>query len=176
MNIADFAPGNYTVDEIMSKLDIKFESKKIFGQYMRKLGYASHPKRINYKLQRIYTIGNLKHIALKQLYQLTKEKGNRSYSIDDIRNWLTIKFGSKREFGVFMKSLSYSSYTTTHNRREYILINERIYPVSRTDRTAKKKEKGQLWITEDGKLYPAPWDTTKPGERKVPIKSNIPLP
>ena len=79
MNIADFAPGNYTVDEIMSKLDIKFESKKIFGQYMRKLGYASHPKRINYKLQRIYTIGNLKHIALKQLYQLTKEKGNKYY-------------------------------------------------------------------------------------------------
>jgi hypothetical protein len=157
MNISDLAPGNYTVDEIMNKLDIKFKSKKIFGQYMKKLGYTSHPKRINSKPQRVYTIGSLKHLVLKQLYQLTKEKGNGSYSIDSIRNWLTVKFGSNKEFGIFMKSLGYSSYVTKYGHREYCLAHEKIYPVSRTDRTTELKERGQLWIVEDDKLYPANW-------------------
>lgn len=163
----DLPPGYYTVDELMSSLDIKFSSKKAFGQYMKSLGYISQMKRTNGKLRRVYVIGSIKHLILKQLYLLTKEQGSKAYTSEEIRNWLTIKFGSKKEFGTFMGKLGYSSYANREGRRVYVLTNDLIYPVSRKDRMLNPRS-STLSVIDDG-LHPMPWSGIGKVERRINI-------
>lgn len=184
---------DYTIQEIKDWLAEDFSSNRSFGNTMKKLGYTSHIKRTGTAVQRVYTLdtihpiepekipeteGHTERIVLKQLYLLAKTLGSKELpngdkSIKEIRNWLTVKFKTNREFGNFMKKLGYTSYKDGKGRRWYTIDSAIVYPVSRTNRTANPS-KSKLYVVEE-KLYSVPWDGVGTIERKVPIKSNVTL-
>lgn len=178
--------GNYPINELMELLGIN--QKRTLGNFMKKLGYISHPQRSGTKIRKMYKLINelvypvsrtvritpkpiktnfSTKIALKQFYKLTSLHGDKPYTIDELIKVSTISFKSKRDFGNFMKKIGYESHVQ-NGERVYMLVNSLIYPVTQITRMPKPKEIAKIYVVENGKLYELPDYFWQP-EKKVPL-------
>lgn len=84
-------------------------------------------------------------IALKQLYLLTKSRGDGNYTINELMTILGIT--SKRNLGNLMKKLGYISHpqrSGTKVQKMYAIVKDLIYPVSRIVRIPLRPIKTNL--------------------------------